>query len=785
MSTPLRDGCMKPGDRLGHFEVTEPLSKGGMGEVYLALDLHDRSTVALKVLPPRFLDNDFIVNRFLVEIEIYRQLLHPNIVRYIASGVENDQHYIALEHIEGTSLDRILQEEGALDPERGLAIFRDVLFALNFAHNREIFHRDIKPQNIMITTEKVVKLIDFGVAHAKSQFVATGAGMVVGSLCYNSPEQNQGKAVDSRSDVYSLGLVMYEVLAGRRVLPNTSLADIILTQVELDGQLVPPSKHNAKVPPELDAIVMRMLRFEENERFRNAEEVLIALKEAFPDVCGRTETADRSFELADKDLADTHYWKGMNFLAEGRYLEALTEFEHLLNLKHFEHADYVRQVADQVNFLSWTLELYCEGFNREQVPSDARSIEAVELEVLDRLSGVCEAGDGKTGYRKVMADLFAYYKDEVKRIHKGQGKKSSRPTISESTYPEILSKLLAIYGKLGQDLQRNIVQGKLLRFIDRLGNPDKAREFFDELLEARPDDAKLRKGYVSFLLRKMGDVRGAVEQQLALAAWFRDHDEPSKALAQYKAILVEEPDNELARAGKDEILRHLSEVSKETEELKSLLHRLEKINDVHSATNLCLKFLNDHPTNVFVRDRLVHLYRVQNLNDATLPHLVALGTHYHEHGDMAQARDYFVAALLVDPDCETAIHSLVEITRTEDPSFGQAQTSKDVVVEVLVRVGLGDEACGLLRRRLRGGFRDFAILKRIIEINERAGQPHQAAQVLAEMATLACELDEWGEARDAVRKVVETYPEHGSVLLALRELVPAGKDAELDRLLRR
>ena len=157
------------GQIFGHFTIQDLVQKGGMGEVYVALDGNTGETVALKLLSPKYIDNEYVTNRFLAEAEVYRRLSHPNIVKYVDSGQIEENYFIALEHINGIDLGQLIERDGACDIDLALSIMLDVTYAVNFAHSKDIIHRDLKPHNIMISHDKVIKLIDFGVAHAKKQ----------------------------------------------------------------------------------------------------------------------------------------------------------------------------------------------------------------------------------------------------------------------------------------------------------------------------------------------------------------------------------------------------------------------------------------------------------------------------------------------------------------------------------------------------------------------------------------------------------------------------------------
>jgi beta-lactam-binding protein with PASTA domain/predicted Ser/Thr protein kinase len=253
------------------YRLKEKLGSGGMAEVYLADDLLLNREVAVKVLHAQYASDPAFIQRFRQEAQSAANLNHPNIVNIYDWGNEGDLYYIVMEYVEGRDLKEILRSEGRLLPERAAEIAAEVCAALQFAHRSNLVHRDIKPHNIFITNLGQVKVMDFGIAREGSGGGITQTGMVMGTPQYISPEQAQGLAVDGRSDIYSLGVVLYEMLTGQVPFDDPNPVTITYKQVREDP--TPPSVIDPEIPATLEAIVMKAMSKNPANRFQNAQEM--------------------------------------------------------------------------------------------------------------------------------------------------------------------------------------------------------------------------------------------------------------------------------------------------------------------------------------------------------------------------------------------------------------------------------------------------------------------------------------------------------------------------------
>jgi beta-lactam-binding protein with PASTA domain len=259
------------------YRVSSRLGSGGMADVYLAHDTLLGREVALKLLHHRFAEDQEFVERFRREASSAAGLSHPNVVAVFDRGEWNGTYYIAMEYLPGRSLKAVVREHGPLSPPDAIDIVVQILLAVRFAHRRGIIHRDIKPHNVILDEEGRAKVTDFGIARAGASDM-TLTGSIMGTAQYLSPEQAQGHAVSETSDLYAVGVVLYELLTGGVPFEGESAVSIALKQVSVEP--TPPCQRNPEVGPALDAVVMRALAKDPSARFASAEEFIAALQQA-------------------------------------------------------------------------------------------------------------------------------------------------------------------------------------------------------------------------------------------------------------------------------------------------------------------------------------------------------------------------------------------------------------------------------------------------------------------------------------------------------------------------
>src|SRR5262245_19853533 len=276
------------GRTLAQYHLTRKIGQGGMGEVYLAQDTRLERRVALKSLPDEFTGDEQRLWRFRREARAALALNHPNILTIYDIGEQDGLHYIATEYIEGETLRRRMSGE-SLDPAQAIDIAVQVASALAAAHDAGVIHRDIKPENIMLRPDGLVKVLDFGLAKMPGASgagagtgettlwqTATEPGMVMGTFTYMAPEQARGASVDARSDIFSLGILLYEMLTGKTPFPGDTSSDVIASILKTEPP--PIATYSAEAPVELQRLVGKALRKERDERYQSAKELLSDLK---------------------------------------------------------------------------------------------------------------------------------------------------------------------------------------------------------------------------------------------------------------------------------------------------------------------------------------------------------------------------------------------------------------------------------------------------------------------------------------------------------------------------
>lgn len=258
--------------QIGNYIIDKRLGQGGMGLVYKCIDAETQRPVAVKVLPQQLAADPAFLQRFKREVMMLKRLDHPNIVRIYEHGEHDGAYYYAMEYVEGVSLEAILSEKQKMSPLRAIGIIRGCAEALQHSHSVGIIHRDIKPANIMLTEGDRVKLMDFGIAKLLDATRMTATQGILGTVEYMSPEQSQGRHVDGRSDLYSLGVLLYQCLTARLPVTGSTASEVVMKlrsyQVESPGELVP------ELPKNLVDLVMQLLEKEPSKRVESAKALL-------------------------------------------------------------------------------------------------------------------------------------------------------------------------------------------------------------------------------------------------------------------------------------------------------------------------------------------------------------------------------------------------------------------------------------------------------------------------------------------------------------------------------
>ena len=266
------------GKRLdGRYEIIEIIGVGGMAVVYKAFDNIDNRIVAVKILKDEYLTNEDFRRRFKNESKAIAVLSHPNIVRVFDVSYGDRLQYIVMEYVEGITLKEYIEQQGVIDTREAVYFVTQILRALQHAHDKGIVHRDIKPQNIMLISDGTIKVTDFGIARFSRSETKTMTEQAIGSVHYISPEQAKGSVTDSKSDLYSVGVVLYEMLTGKLPFQAENTVSVALMHLQKDP--LRPRQINPNIPVGLEQIIMRAMQKNPNDRYQSASEMLVDIDE--------------------------------------------------------------------------------------------------------------------------------------------------------------------------------------------------------------------------------------------------------------------------------------------------------------------------------------------------------------------------------------------------------------------------------------------------------------------------------------------------------------------------
>jgi serine/threonine protein kinase len=268
------------GETIHNYVITSKIGEGGMGTVYLADDLMLDRQVAIKVLHPRLVQDEMLMERFKNEAKTLARLNHPNITTLYSLVQHGTSLCMVLEYVDGTTLEGLLSKHGALPPELAANLASQVLDGLHYAHNKDIIHRDIKPANLMVTHDGKVKIMDFGIARVMGSSRSTRVGTAIGTLEYMSPEQIRSEEVTPKSDIYSLGIVLYEMLSGQ--VPFKGVSEFNLMQSQINLKPTPLRTSLPNIPDALNNAVLKALEKDPGKRFPSAPAFRQTLSGAVP-----------------------------------------------------------------------------------------------------------------------------------------------------------------------------------------------------------------------------------------------------------------------------------------------------------------------------------------------------------------------------------------------------------------------------------------------------------------------------------------------------------------------
>ena len=303
------------------YEIVGKIGTGGMADVYKAMDHKLNRFVAVKVLKPEFREDTTFIKKFRSEAQAAAGLTHPNIVNVFDVGDDGGVYYIVMELIEGITLKEYISKKGKLSIKEATSIAIQVSMGLEAAHSHGIVHRDVKPQNIIISTDGKVKVTDFGIARAASS--NTISSNVMGSVHYSSPEQVRGGYSDEKSDIYSLGITLYEMVTGR--VPFDGDTTVAIAIKHLQEEMVPPSVYTPDLPYSLEQIILKCTQKSVDRRYTRMEDVIADLKHSLIDPQGdfvkltTVDTDAKTVVISEEELGEISVAQAKEYMEEGHF----------------------------------------------------------------------------------------------------------------------------------------------------------------------------------------------------------------------------------------------------------------------------------------------------------------------------------------------------------------------------------------------------------------------------------------------------------------------------------
>ena len=704
-----RPPLLASGDTVDRFKVLKPLGAGGFGEVYLAIGVTDNRDVALKVLRKDIAGFESQLPMFLSEAEVYKAVSHPNVVNYVSSGETPRFHYVALEHIRGTSLRRKLNREGPSGIVSNFSWMQDLVLALHAAHQKGIIHQDIKPENIMISHDFEVKLIDFGIAKSSKDedsreeaLFNAGTGGESGALCtlgYASPEQLLGRPVDFRTDIFSLGLVFFEMITGRPLMNDISTSKAVLKQHMLlesgKRRLLPTADgDDGAILDGLEALLRSMLRFDPDRRCTSTGDLVLMMQNIADSAGGALQllSQDDAKRLAQRELVDTHFWNAMNLLSERKVFDAVDELSHI--------------------------SAFAMAIDKASLPALIRELDVILINI------------------------------------KPDGRKANDPlSVSEVDFLSLLNRILDIYSSLCKKAELPLRERMICERAKQSLSSGSYERFLQDQSVHPPHSYTFSSSYVRLIYKQ--------NELIATRIWARLLDD----LVRRELIVQAEREKRkiedtfgtrILEPGTMERYGHwLEKCEQERVTFEQAIACLEGKETPEKLVKICRNYLDRYPQDVPALKKLRrYLRKLEHQADAT-EILYSIGVVQFTGGYLGQAMKSFVAVLDENPKHEAATLALYTCFLVDGKKPQVPLSDYRALREFIYKkFGVVTPAIQKLEVSLTGGPGDKAVYRKCVALLKKRKRSAMAAQYLIRLGAFCIKAGANDEARRAFDEAI-------------------------------
>lgn len=472
------------------YELLEKIGEGGMSQVFKARDNKLNRFVAVKILKNEFCDNADIVEKFKGEATAIATLSDNNIVNILDVGTQDSINYIVMEYVKGKTLKDIIKQVGKMNYETAISVAMQIARALDCAHRNNIIHRDVKPQNILVTEDGIMKVTDFGIAKSATSETITNTSTIMGSAHYLSPEQAKGSFIDCRTDLYSLGIVLYEMVTG--TLPFQADTAVTIALKHLQEEVVPPKNINSKIPDSLNQLILKAMEKEPVKRYQTAKEMIADLQKIKDDPNAKIDTnednddhtiimsavtqqitkqepkpnkvSEEYDEYDDDEYYDDDEEEKSGFISKSKFIKIGVGVILILLLAGLGVAAF--KMASPGGSIS-TKEVKVPDLVGKNVDDAKKQLDALNLVLVEADREINDAAEGTIIKMKPDADTMVKEKSEVRVIVSSGSKGNKMPDLEGRDLDEAKI-ILKSYGieisdkDVTQDFSDNIPKGQIM-----------------------------------------------------------------------------------------------------------------------------------------------------------------------------------------------------------------------------------------------------------------------------------------------------------------------------------